>query len=201
MNREERLDDPMVGLVAAMEGSLSNVWTALPGIVQAFDATALTCDVQIALRARVQQSDGTFRATQITKLIMCPVLFPGGGGFLSTFPLAAGDEVLVVFAKWCIDAWWQSSGVQDQLDVRQFDLSDGFAIPCPYSKPKVPANVSTTKAQMRNRAGTSTVEIDANGKSRLVAGSSSLEVDPSLNRVTIAAIGGLWVNGVQVIVP
>ena len=31
------------------------------------------------------------------------MVFPGGGGFALTFPVAAGDECLVVFASRCID--------------------------------------------------------------------------------------------------
>ena len=57
-----------------------------------------------------------------------PVVFPGGGGFALTFPVAAGDECLVVFASRCIDAWWQSGGVGEPMEPRMHDLSDGFAL-------------------------------------------------------------------------
>lgn len=62
-------------------------------------------------------------------------MMPRGGGFALTFPVAAGDECLVVFADACIDSWWQSGGVQNQAEKRRHDLSDGIVIPGLWSQP------------------------------------------------------------------
>jgi hypothetical protein len=78
-----------------------------------------------------------------------------------------------VFASRCIDAWWQSGGIQRPMEARLHDLSDGFAIPGPRSQSRLPAGaVSSTSAQLRNDAGTTYIEIDALGKIKLVSGVS-----------------------------
>lgn len=164
MDRLERLEDPIVATQEAALGALQNVWTMLPGIVESFDPVKMTCEVNLAIKARVQQSDGTFQDTAISKLVDCPVIFPGGGGFTLTFPIAAGDEVAVFFARWCIDSWWQSGGVQTQAEVRQFDLSDGFVMPGVRSLArKLPGGASTTSVQLRSDDDTKLVELTQDG--------------------------------------
>ena len=44
-----------------------------------------------------------------------------------TFPVAKGDECLVVFAEACIDAWYQTGMVGNAISVRRHDYSDAFA--------------------------------------------------------------------------
>lgn len=81
-----------------------------------------------------------------------------------TFPLAPGDECLVVFASRCIDSWWQLGGVQGQAEFRMHDLSDGFCIPGPKSQPRKIAVAS--KTQLRTNNGGTLIEIE-NGKIRV----------------------------------
>jgi len=102
-------------------------------------------------------------------LVDVPIVWPKAGGFVLTLPIAVNDEVLVNFSCRCIDAWWQSGGIQKPLEMRMHDLSDGFAIPGPSSVPNAVQNVSSTGAQLRNAAGTTYVEISADGKIKLVA--------------------------------
>src|ERR1019366_1339884 len=98
-----------------------------------------------------------------------PIVFPSAGGFTITLPITVGDEVLVIFSSRCIDGWWQNGGIQAPIEFRMHDLSDGFAIPGPKSLPHVIPNISTTGAQIRNNAGTTYVEISANGQIQLVS--------------------------------
>jgi hypothetical protein len=98
----------------------------------------------------VEQEDGSApKATTITQLIHCPVQFPGGNGFYLTHPLANGDECLVVFARRCIDTWWQNGGIGQPVEQRLHDISDGFCIPGVFSKPRVLPNISATSVQLR----------------------------------------------------
>lgn len=66
-----------------------------------------------------------------------PVLFLGGGNYALSFPVQKDNECIVLFADSCIDAWWQSGGVQGQIVARMHDLSDGFAIVGFRSRPNV----------------------------------------------------------------
>lgn len=159
MDRRERSGDGPTAILAALQGWQGQLWTALPGIVQSFDAAARTVVVQPAIQARVQSKDGTFDWVKLPLLLDCPVQFPSGGGVTLTFPIKANDECLVIFASRCIDAWWQSGGIQVQAEMRMHSLSDGFALVGLNSKPKVIPSISTTAAQLRSDTGATFVEV------------------------------------------
>jgi hypothetical protein len=169
MDQRERTGNLEESLRAAINGFLVNLWTALPGIVVSFDAVKMTCVVQPAIKAYVRGSDGTQTWKQLPQLLDVPVVFPCAGGFAFTLPIVAGDEVLVIFASRCMDAWWQNGGVQVQAEFRLHDLSDGFAIPGPQSQPKTLPAISTTNAQLRTRAGTAYIELTPAGVVNIVA--------------------------------
>ena len=114
----------------------SELRVAAPGIIQSYNAGTNTAAVQLAIREKVNQMDGTTQDTDLPLLLDCPVMMPRGGGYALTFPVAAGDECLVIFADSCIDAWWQSGGVQNQLEKRRHDLSDGIVVPGLWSLPR-----------------------------------------------------------------
>lgn len=177
MDRRERVDDPEVALREAFDGLRAGIWTALPGIIQSFNASAMTCEVQPTIKVPVRQIDGTTVTVALPLLVDCPVQFPSGGNCSLTFPVAPGDECLVVFASRCIDSWWQSGGVQEQAEVRMHDLSDGFVLLGFRSKPRALANVSTSATQLRSEDG-----------------STYIEMNPTLQKVNIVAPGGFHVE-------
>lgn len=181
MNREERLDDPEESLRLALENAQASIWTAMPGIVTAVNLSAQTVSVQPAIQGVVTSPDGSTQATNLPLLVDVPIVWPRAGGFALTFPIAAGDEVLVVFGSRCIDSWWQSGGVGAQAEARMHDLSDGFAILAPTSQPKKFANVSSANVQLRDTAGTTFVEITPGGKARVI-GATAIDVEaPTIN--------------------
>lgn len=149
----------------AMEGNQAGLWTAMPGVVQSVDLTKLTCVVQLAIQGRFEDPTGAVNYVNIGVLHDCPIVFPSAGGFTITMPMAAGDEVLVVFASRCIDSWWQNGGYANKpMEFRMHDLSDGFAIPGPRSQPRVLTSVSNSEIQIRNDAGDTYLSITATGK-------------------------------------
>lgn len=160
MNVNERLDDPLTPLLVAQRSAQSKLWTSLPGIIQSFDPVAMTCVVQPAIQSFVTDDDGSMTLTTLPLLLDCPVQFPAGGGCTLTFPVKPDDECLVVFASRCIDAWWQSGGIQAQAELRMHDLSDGFALLGFRSQPQVIAGVSTVCAQLRSDDGVAFIEIN-----------------------------------------
>ncbi|WP_288074683.1 phage baseplate assembly protein V [Pseudomonas sp.] len=154
------MDDPLEWVAIALGAAQSKLWTSLPGIIQSFDPDAMTVTVQPAVRALVRGEAGAQVATDLPLLLDCPAQFPAGGGCTLTFPVQAGDECLVVFASRCIDAWWQSGGIQNQAELRMHDLSDGFALLGFRSQPRVISGVSTTAAQLRSDDGEAFVELN-----------------------------------------
>lgn len=130
----------------------------VPGIVQSFDAAAQTVTVQPALREKICP-DGNEAWVDLPLLVDVPIVVPRAGGYALTLPVQPGDECLVVFGDMCMDGWWQSGGVQNQVECRRHDLSDGFAILGVWSQPRVIPGYSTGSAQLRNNAGTAYVEL------------------------------------------
>lgn len=163
MDRRERMQDFLTAISAALDGRQGIIWTALPGILQSFDPAKMTCSVQPSIQEPVARRDGTANFVNLPVLINCPVIFPAGGGFALTFPLIKNDEGLVIFSSRCIDAWWQSGGIQKQAELRMHDLSDGFFLPGVFSQPRVPASVSGNGVQLRNADGSIAVQLSASG--------------------------------------
>ena len=138
--------------------TVNNVRVAMPGIIQSFDATEQTVTVQCAIREKINM-DGNLSWQEIPLLLDVPIIFPRAGNYILTMPIQTGDECLVVFGDSCMDAWWQSGGVQNQIDCRRHDLSDGYAIVGLYSQPRRITNYSTNTAQLRNLSGSAYVEL------------------------------------------
>jgi hypothetical protein len=180
MDRAQLLNDAEEAMRLVLDGRQSCIWTAMPGIVQSVDLEAMTCEVQPAIQGTIEDENGKLQSVNLPLLVDVPIVFPGAGGFVITFPIAAGDEVLVVFGSRCIDAWWQSGGVQRPMEARMHDLSDGFAIPGPRSQPKKVSDISSTAAQIRNDAGDAYIEIGADGKIKLVS-ATGIDVEGDLN--------------------
>ena len=165
MNRIERLQNLQASLLAAMRGWQQEVWTALPGIVEAFDAGKETLTIRPAVLIPLTGTDGSVELVQMPLLLDVPVIFPSGGGFTLTFPIVKGDEVLVIFASRCIDAWWASGAAHLSNtkafigEMRLHDLSDGFAIPGPTSQPRKISGISSDSVQLRSNDGAAFIEI------------------------------------------
>lgn len=180
MDRRERAPDLEEAIRMAFRSMQSRMWTALPGIVERFDGDKMIVDVQPTINGRVRSPLGEISSLQMPKLLDCPVLWQGGGGATWTFPIAPGDECLVIFASRCIDAWWEQGGVKDAPDLRMHNLSDGFAIVGLRSLPRA-FNVSTTEAELRNDAG-----------------DAFMKFNPTAKTLEIVMDGGVTINGVSI---
>jgi len=189
MDRRERIDNQVTAFQAALQGWTAGLWVALPGILQSFNGTKRTATVQPSIQAQIRDTKGTWQNHTLPLLLDCPVVFPGGGGYGWTFPLAKGDEGLVIFASRCIDAWWQSGGVQPQAELRSFDLSDGIFFPGLFSQPRLPAvPVSMTSAQIRSDDGSTLIDLSS-GKVAITAN----EIDLTARNKLSLSGGGVGV--------
>lgn len=136
-----------------------SLWTAIPGIVESVDYQEQTVTVQPTIREKVNL-EGEYQWVELPKLIHVPFFIYSGGGYTITMPIQPGDECLVVFADMCIDAWWQSGGIQNQIDRRRHDLSDGFAICGFKSQPNTVPGYSGSSVQIK-RGGHTIFDITA----------------------------------------
>ena len=78
----------------------------------------------------------TIQYVQLPLLVNVPVVFPGSSDFELKFALEQNDECLVLFSDLSIDNFWEKGSLQNPVEVRRHDLSDGMAIPCRMSIPR-----------------------------------------------------------------
>ncbi len=140
--------------------ALKKVHVALPGRIVSFDPSTQTASVQ-PLIEQVLQHD---QAAPLPMLSDVPVQFPRGGAFVMTFPVASGDECLLIFAERCIDGWFASGQSSIPLDYRLHDLSDGFALMGFSSLPHVIPNLANDAVMMRTLDGSAYFKLDQAGQ-------------------------------------
>ena len=131
---------------------------AIPGIVTEVNYSAQTVSVQPTIREKIEM-DGTYQWVELPILINVPFFVYSGGGYCVTLPVSPGDECLVIFADSCIDAWWQSGGVQNQVERRRHDLSDGMAIIGFRSQVRTVPRYSDNSVQVRTEDGGTFIDL------------------------------------------
>ncbi len=184
--------DQQQAVKMAIGGAVADTWTALPGIILSFSPGALTAVVRPAIQGVQQASDGSYQYVDLPDLPDVPVVFPRGGGCTLTFPIAEGDECLVVFASRCIDAWWQSGGVQIPMEMRMHDLSDGFALPGPFSQAQKISGISTASVQLRSNDGSTYIDLNPTTQKVKIVAPGGFEVDAPTSTFT----GAVTIEGV-----
>lgn len=128
----------------AIGNAIADLHVSCPARVESYDATTQKASVKPLLKARV--TDETEERVALSRPVITnvPVAFPGGGGFHCTFPLAAGDTVLLVFSDQSLDKWLSAGGEVDPGDEAIHAPSDAFCIPCvrPFNNPRASASSS-----------------------------------------------------------
>lgn len=150
---------------------------ACPAIVKTVDYERQTLTAQPAIRERMNDGEGNLTWVEIPELLDVPFFVYTGGGYCLTLPIKPGDDCLIVFGDSCMDAWWQSGDVQNQVEQRRHDLSDGFAIVGFRSQPHVVTNYSPDTAQLRNEAGDAYFEISGSNINIIASGDITINGD------------------------
>ena len=158
---EQRIASLEDCITLAVDAGGKRLRCACPGIVQEWNSATQTVSVKLAIK-EVLSIEGVETETEIPMLVDVPVVMPRAGGFCLLMVPQAGDECLVVFSDLCIDAWYQSGGIQSQAERRRHDLSDGFAIMGCWSQVKKPT-FPTEGISLQNDAGTCKLTIGSNG--------------------------------------
>lgn len=177
------------------------VTNALPGVIRSFDPETVTCDVDIAITARMTKAgtmgeDFQYESVHYPILNDLPVVFPRGGGVTLTFPIKEGDECLIVFSSRSIDFWWQNGGVQERADGRVLDLSDAFVIPGPQSQAQKISGISTSAAQLRTDDGSAFIEVAAGGAITITSPQITINGPVQVNG-SITSTGDQTANGIS----
>lgn len=168
---------------------------ALPATVQSYDASMQTVDVKPLLRDQLENEDGELDELSLPVINAVPVVFPGAGGFRLTFPIAAGDTVLLVFSDRSIDEWQDLGTETTPQDVRRHALSDAIAIPGLHSHTSVWTGASTSGATLGKDGGPQAVftasEIELNGSSQAILRGTAFVGHLQTFLTAVGAFGGL----------
>lgn len=146
---------------AAVDARVADIHTALPAQVVSYDASKQTVDVQPLLQRVYRDDDGTEKSESFPQIPNVPVAFPRAGGYALTFPVAAGDTVLLVFAERALDQWRARDKEVDPGDLRMHDLSDAVAIPGVYASAKALTNAAQTDRAVFGKDGGLQVAVKA----------------------------------------
>ncbi|MDC9593498.1 Gp138 family membrane-puncturing spike protein [Xenorhabdus sp. IM139775] len=195
----ERINQPETPFILMKEAINSGLYVSVPCIVQSFNADAVTVTAQPAIRWSVTNSEGKTESVALPLLVDVPVIFPRGGGVTLTFPIQPRDECLVIFADRCIDYWWQNGGIQEPVDLRQHNLSDGFAIVGPQSQARKIGGISTSTAQLRTDDGAAYIELSPGSHNVTVKTPGKLtataDSGTEINSPEIVLNGNVTING------
>lgn len=144
---DERLSTESIPFDTLRESILRELRSSMPGEIVDFDPATQTATVQPLIRDYQEGDKGT-EYVPLPLLQDVPVLCPGGGGYAITFPVKAGDECMLFIADRCMDAWFQSGGMQNPVVMCAHDISDAVAIVGFRSRPKALTAYNTEKPEM-----------------------------------------------------
>lgn len=136
-----------------------SLWVCLPGIIQNFNPNEETVTVKPVLREEIINRDQTKSIVDLPLLLDVPIVIPQSDDVALTLPIRQGTECLIVFGDMCIDAWFSYGGIQNQIEKRRHDLSDGFAIVGIKSQPNIIPNYSTDAAELRTISGNTKISL------------------------------------------
>lgn len=113
----------------AIESRLGDVYTALPGRVESYDPSSQTADVAPCVKRPVPTANGDIILEKMPIIPNVQILFPRGGAFTISWPIAKGDHVLLVFMTYAIGQWRKTGETSPPGDLRMHHLSNAIAIP------------------------------------------------------------------------
>lgn len=117
---------------AALEGLKGQIHVAMPASVVSYDEAKQKANVQPQVKKLTIDQDGNEELLSLPELRSVPVVFPRGGGFFMSFPLQAGDQVLLVVCDRELNVWKDTGGDATPQDPRMHYIADVVAIPGCY---------------------------------------------------------------------
>ena len=176
----DRQGDDLIDL--AIQARLYDLKTVLLGRVQAYSAAAQTADV-LPMGGTYQDGD----PVPWPVLPDVPVAFPRYGGGSLTFPLAAGDFVVLLFASRATDAFVQDGIEDDPQSPRFGHLADAIALP---------VGVSPAAARLATASADDVVLTEADGGKVLIGAGATLAAARLTDTVAISVELASWIGSV-----
>ena len=138
-------------ITAMVRASLAHVHTSLPAKVLSFDPVKNTVDVELATKADFYDRETRERDfDERPQIGGVPVIWPRGGGYVMTLPLAEGDFVWLMFSEQALGEWRTTGQVSEPADARRHSIGYPYALPgaFPDVRPLSPADVANRGAKV-----------------------------------------------------
>lgn len=98
------------------------------GEIVSFDKTDQTASVRVLHVMDENYNVFMDQTVEYPVLGKVPVVIMGGGGTYISHPISAGDQCLLLFCDYMIDAWWASGEAKPSIFPRKHDIADPIAI-------------------------------------------------------------------------
>jgi hypothetical protein len=181
MSQTSREPDLLESLDTIVQSRLNEVHVALPAKIVTYKPAQEAgaphlADVQPTLIRVFVDDDDQEVPVEYPVIPDVPVAFPRGGGGFLTFPLKAGDLVLLVFAQRSLDAWLQTDGKTptDPGDARRHHVTDAVAYPGLLTATNFIPNVNTTDVVLGLEDGSIAIHLQPSGKVAVNGGNKAL---------------------------
>lgn len=108
------------------DSKMLQVHTAIPGKIERYDPTTKKASVKPLIKMRVNNESLNYPVIDNV-----PVIFPGTSNAIIVFPLAKGDNCLIIFSEQSMENYLSSRGTSDVEpgDKRRYSLTDAICIP------------------------------------------------------------------------
>lgn len=142
------------------EDERTDLWTSMPGKIVKFDPASQTATVKVSYKPRLNGE-----ATEIPDLLEVPVIFPRGGGAALTWPVKAGDGVMLSFQSRNLDNWYEKGDASEAATARMHSLSDAVAHLGMEPSTRKLENFNNEHTELRSEDGKNKLAFDQkNGK-------------------------------------
>jgi len=189
-------------IIRIMSGKLSEIHTTTIGIIESFDNSTQTANIQPAIKRIVTIENIetiTYTSENYPLLVNVPVVFPGGGDWFITFPVKKGDECLLFSMERSIGNWKKNGGIQDPSNYkRKLSFKDVVAMVGIQSQASSLPSFNSSEPEFRNRDGSVALTMNSSGmnlkgdltvEGEVTAKSNTLVVNLSTHMHPTAATG------------
>lgn len=173
-------------LTNAIQAEINEIHTAIPGKIESYDPATKKANVKPLIKKWF--ADGSFMPLPV--IVDVPVIFPGSSDFVLSFPLKAGDGVLIIFSERSME-YWLSNAMTDSEpgDPRKYDLNDAVCIPGLFSfgQPGKVGNGTDVEILYKNAS----IKIDDSGNVKINGEARNFVTHAELNTALQSFMTGL----------
>ncbi len=162
--------------------------------IQSFDSEKQTASATVNYRQTYFErgADGVYVPVlkNYPLLVDCPVVCLGGGAGALTFPIAEGDECLVLFNDRDLDNWFSGSSSSAVATSRLHSFADGVLVVGLRSLANSLSDYNTSGTELK--FGTTKLKIGATKLTATVENGTTLEINAA-GKITITNASGEFI--------